>query len=188
MGEKNAKEATASNFDDGLDLTPRAATAPVSTPTLSDTSSSVSRASSASPKKQLMSLRLSDSGVEIKALKVDSPYTSKAKELISSIRDIGRAIDILPSETKASILNCVNARGLDTREWRYSFQSAEDIDQLPGRIPSFEEVERIHRKATECQEEGHEEFSWNSQVHLRLLEAVFEDIHGQCDAFGSMTW
>lgn len=44
-------------------------------------------------------------------------------------------------------------------------------------------------KATECENFKHEEASWNSQVHLRLLEGIFEELlGGQCDDFNAVSW
>lgn len=68
------------------------------------------------------------------------------------------------------------------RLWRYAFKCAEDDDAdslLPGRIPAFQEVERISRKANECQQYDHEEVSWNCSVHARLLELILEGEQGQ---------
>ncbi|KAJ5557787.1 hypothetical protein N7513_003373 [Penicillium frequentans] len=141
-----------------------------------------------STKKQMMNLRLSESGVECKPLNVDAAPDA-AQKLVSTLEEIGRAHDILPHTLEDTIITKVKARGMDHRKWRHSFLPAEELDGLPGRIPTFEEVEKIHRKANECQEFNHEESSWNHQVHLRVLESIFEEvIGGQCDDFNAMSW
>ncbi|KAH6867869.1 hypothetical protein B0T10DRAFT_524092 [Thelonectria olida] len=161
-----------------LDATPRPG--PHSSASFSNTSSTTS-----SPKKQLMSLRLSESGVEIKPLDVNASPEA-AQDFVSTMEEIGRAHDILPQALEATIIEQVKARDMDHRKWRYSFKP--EVDTLPGRIPSFKEVEKIRRKASECQEFNHEEVSWNSQVHLRLLESIFEEVFGeQCGQFNAMS-
>jgi hypothetical protein len=141
-----------------------------------------------STKKQMMNLRLSESGVECKPLDVDAAPDA-AQKLVSTLEEIGRAHDILPHALEHTIIAKVKARNMDHRKWRHSFLPAEEPDGLPGRIPTFEEVEKIHRKANECQEFNHEESSWNSQVHLRVLESIFEEtIGGQFDDFNAMSW
>lgn len=133
-------------------------------------------------------LQLSEAGVECKALDVDAAPDA-AQKLVSTMEEIGRALDILPHTLEATVIEKVKARNLDHRKWRHSFKPAEEQDGLPGRIPTFEEVEKIHRKASECQEFNHEEASWNNQVHLRLLESIFEEVlGGQCDGFNAMSW
>jgi hypothetical protein len=135
-----------------------------------------------------MNLRLSKLGIEIKALEVDASPDA-AKDLVSTMEEIGRAHDILPHALESTIVEQVKARNLGLRKWRHSFKSSEEVDRLPGQIPTFEEVEMIHRKASECQEYNHEEASWNNQVYLRLLGSVFEEIpSGQCDEFNAMSW
>lgn len=177
------------------DTTPRAggvATAPSCSSALpwSDTSSSISRASSASPKKQMLGLNLSDSGgYEMKALNVDHPPVPEAADLINSIQYIGRGMDILPYEIEPVISEQLKVRKLNYRDWRHSFQRPnENSEKLPGRLPTFEDVERIHRAAIKCQERRHDEYGWNYHVHLPLLESIFEDGNGQCDDFASTSW
>ncbi|KAB8212601.1 hypothetical protein BDV33DRAFT_211232, partial [Aspergillus novoparasiticus] len=127
-----------------------------------------------------------ETGVECKALNVDAAPNA-AQGLVNTIDEIGRAVDILPHALEPTISEKINERKLDVRKWRYSFRSGDD-DGLPGRIPTFEEVEKLLRKAKECQEFNHEEASWNNQVHLRLLESIFEEpIGGQCDSFNAVS-
>ncbi|KAI1189320.1 hypothetical protein F5B17DRAFT_391952 [Nemania serpens] len=104
--------------------------------------------------------------------------------------EIGSNQDILPHAVKSSIMEPVNARDPMPRLWRYAFKPAADDKAdalLPGRIPTFQEVEMICRKAKECQQYNHEEGSWNGTVHARLLKLILEDEHGQlCDEFDTM--
>jgi hypothetical protein len=157
---------------------------------LSDTASSISRTSSASPKKQLLSLNISDSGgYETRALNVDRPPVPGAADLLGDIEDIGRSLDILPHDMEPIIGEQVKARNLDVRNWRHSFQKPGAlVSKLPGRLPTFDEVERIHREAINCQERRHDEYGWNHHVHLPLLESIFQDAIGQCDDFASTSW
>ena len=160
---------TNSAFDP--DLTPRARpNGPESTSTPSDTSS----------------------GVESRALGPDRPPSPPASEvlrdLLQSIKSIGQKMKILPHSVKSSTADSLRARKLAVDEWEHAFRSADDEEQLPGRLPSFEEVEHIHIEAVECQEEGHDESCWNHQVHLRLLESICKVGPRQCDWFGVVGW
>ena len=174
------------------DATPRPGTRSIaiSSGSFSGSASETSSVASGTPsaKTQLMKMRLCESGVECKFLDVDAA-PDVAQKLVSTMEEIGRALDILPHALGTTIIEKVKARSLDHRKWRHSFKSAEEQDGLPGRIPTFEEVENIHRKASECQEFSHEEASWNNKVHLRLLESIFEEVlGGQCDDFNAMSW
>lgn len=141
-----------------------------------------------STKQQIMNLRLSESGVECKPLDVDAAPDA-AQKLVSTLEEIGRAHDILPHALEHTIVAKLKERDMEYRKWRHSFLPMEEPDGLPGRIPTFEEVEKIHWKARECQEFNHEESSWNSQVHLRVLESIYEEAIGsQCDDFNAMSW
>lgn len=189
MPQSTPKKRRITNNAFDPDLTPRARpNGPESTSTLSDTSSGVSRVSSSSPKKQLMNLRLEESGVEIRALDPDHPPSAGAAGLLKSIKSIGRTMKILPHAVKSSTADSLRARKLAVDEWEHAFRPADDEEQLPGRLPSFEEVEHIHIEAVECQEEGHDESCWNHQVHLRLLESICKIGPRRCDAFGVVGW
>ncbi|KAI1271452.1 hypothetical protein F5Y07DRAFT_404428 [Xylaria sp. FL0933] len=137
-----------------------------------------SRASS--PRKQMLNLRLRNV-VEFNALDLNV-LPSAARELVSTITEIGNSLDILPHAVKSSIMEAVDARDPMPRLWRYAFKSPVDDEadaRLPGRIPAFWEVEKICRQASECQQDDHEEASWNCTVHERVLELVFQDQNGQ---------
>ncbi|KAI0410581.1 hypothetical protein F5X98DRAFT_359240 [Xylaria grammica] len=175
------------------DSTPRPGLPGGSTPSLSSSipshpsSHTSSRASS--PKKQMLSLRLHEPVLEFNALDLNAlPPT--ARELLSTMTEIGSNQDILPHALKSSVMEAVTAHDPMPRLWRYAFKSAADDEAdalLPGRIPAFHEVERICRKANECQQYDHEEASWNCTVHAHLLELTLEDENGRlCDEFDAM--
>ncbi|KAI0530082.1 hypothetical protein GGR58DRAFT_518758 [Xylaria digitata] len=166
-----------------LDITPRpGADGSVS---LSDTGSSIPSGAS-SPRKQMLDLRLRDPGVEINALDPNA-LPAAARRLVTAMEDIGHRLEILPHALESIIMEDVKARDLARHQWRHSFKPPEEVDGLPGRIPTFKEVEKVCRKASECQQYSHEEASWNSQVHLRLLDGIFEGPDGQCNDFNAMS-
>ncbi|KAH6975599.1 hypothetical protein EDB80DRAFT_768716 [Ilyonectria destructans] len=156
------------------DATPRPGAGARMRSSASETSS-VSGASS--PKKQMMSLRLSETGVEWLALNENT------------VPEVARTLPyILPDVLRPTITEKLKARNMDHRRWRHCFKLPDEGDALPGRIPSIEEVEKVLMKATECENFKHEEASWNSQVHLRLLEGIFEELlGGQCDDFNAVS-
>ncbi|KAI2641050.1 hypothetical protein GGS21DRAFT_537552 [Xylaria nigripes] len=140
-----------------------------------------------SPKRQMLSLRLKESGVEFKPLNVNRP-PQPAIHLVRTMARIGRLFEILPHALESTIMKQVETRNMDYREWIHSFKSPEVVDTLPGRVPTFEEIENVYKKASECQEYSHEEVSWNHQVYMRLLESIFENFpDGQCDEFNVMS-
>ncbi|KAI0502719.1 hypothetical protein F5B22DRAFT_104120 [Xylaria bambusicola] len=159
-----------------------------STTSSSHTSHISSRASS--PKKQMLNLRLHEPVLEFNALSLNlNALPPAARELVEAMTEIGSNQDILPHAAKSSIMESVNARDPMPRLWRYAFKSAEDDGDalLPRRIPCFREVEKICRKANECQQYDHEEVSWNCSVHARLLELILEDEDGRpCSEFDAM--
>lgn len=188
MAGESSNKRRLSTSDGGLDRTPRAAAAPGASLIPSATSSRISGASSSSAKRQKRTLQLTDDGIEVKALRVDRPPVPGAHALMYSMRYPARGIGILPHHLQPAILRELMARGLDPMEWQYSFQPAGHVDRLPGRIPCFNEVDRIYRKATECQQDGHERVCWSGQVHLGLLEGVFECARGPCAVVGALAW
>ncbi|KAL7919192.1 hypothetical protein ACQKWADRAFT_301975 [Trichoderma austrokoningii] len=145
----------------------------------------VSRTSS--PKKQKMSLRLGEMGVEYHVLR-DHVVPAAAKKLFTIIEDIGEGRNILPSALKSTIAQKFTDQRKDPDRWVQAFKPEAYIDKLPGRIPSFEEMNKVLIKAIECEGFEHEEVGWNGQVHLRLLESIFDDVLGrQCDDFNTMS-
>ncbi|KAL2818698.1 hypothetical protein BJX63DRAFT_60516 [Aspergillus granulosus] len=170
------------------DTTPRSQVYSASEHPSTSTSEASSMEGTPPARRQPMSLQLSDSGVECMVLKLDAPPDA-AKDLVDTLQDTGRGLHILPQTLESPIKEKIEDLGLDTRKWRYSFTPIGDKDNLPGRIPSFKEVGKILRKAQECQQNNHEEASWNNQVHLRLLDNIFEDFFsGQCDDFNTLSW
>ncbi|KAI1742104.1 hypothetical protein F4680DRAFT_412923 [Xylaria scruposa] len=172
--------------DDGLDpdATPRAFVDDIRP--LFDTSSVSSRTSgrsgTSSPTKKLASLRLAGE-LEIKALnlykflKVAGP-----DDLLESIEAIGRGHDILPYRMKSDIEKKIMDLGESAKFWMTTFQSPEIVDDLPGCIPSFEEVDGVVEWATRCQEDECEEAVWNFDVHMSLLRKIFGDAKQKINA------
>lgn len=167
------------------DVTPRPGSHIISSSAASisaSKTSSVSRASST--KKQMMSLRLSYTGFECEPLD-ESTVPEVAKTLCMIMTDIGRGLDIIPDALKSMLAD----QSIDFNRWRHAFKPADAPDNLPGRIPSFEEIKRVLVEATECERFQHEEASWNHQIHLRLLDSIFKDaLGGQYDKFNNMSW
>lgn len=63
------------------------------------------------------------------------------------------------------------------------FISDDKPDNLPGRIPPPSELEYIRDRTDECND-GHEESTWNTLVHIPLLRLIFEnDLRKRCDDF-----
>ncbi|KAI0431349.1 hypothetical protein F5Y09DRAFT_330414 [Xylaria sp. FL1042] len=153
------------------------------------TSSSHTSSRASSPKKQMLNLRFHEPVLEVNTLSL-SALPPAAREFVEAITEIGSNQDILPHAVKSSIMESVNARDPMPRLWRYAFKSAADDDadaRLPGRIPAFQDVERICRRANGCQQYDHEEVSWNCSVHARLLELILEDEDGRpCNEFDAM--
>lgn len=160
-------------------------------PLLHTSNSSSTPSLSSPPKKQMLNLRLQEPGLEFSALDLNA-LPPAARELVSTMTEIGSNQDILPHAVKSTIMELVNARDPMPRLWRYAFKSAANDEAdalLPGRIPPFREVERIARKANECQQHHHDEVSWNCTVHAPLLELILEDGHGSlCDEFDALFW
>lgn len=137
-----------------------------------------------------MSLELSDTGVEYASLN-EQTVPDVAKDLFNRMMTIGRGLDILPESSKAEVMDNLRRRNLNWKQWKYCFMSPQEVEEeaLPARLPSFVEISKIVRKATECENNRHEEVSWNNQVHMRLLEAIFEDAEGKlCDNFNALSW
>ncbi|KAH7019698.1 hypothetical protein EDB80DRAFT_820232 [Ilyonectria destructans] len=131
------------------------------------------RSRSESPKKQMMRLRIDDQGLEFRPLNIDS-VPEAAADLLRVLEEIGRGLDILPHEWHDRILHGDLSREREAR-WRYSFKPLDAPDQLPGRIPSFDEVELVGEMAKECLNFGHDQSGWNGEVHHQILKAVFRD-------------
>ncbi|KAI1118683.1 hypothetical protein F5Y14DRAFT_223533 [Nemania sp. NC0429] len=163
--------------DNGSDLddTPRAVVGDV--PSLSDASSVISSRSGrsggiSSPTKKLALLQRARE-LEIKALDIYCfPKVAGSDDLLASMEQIRRGSNILPYHMKSTIDKIIGSEAL-AMLWTTTFQSPEIVDNLPGCIPSFEEVDGIIKWAKLCQETECEEAAWNHDVHLALLRKVF---------------
>lgn len=139
-------------------------------------------------KRQMMRLRLQDKGVDYQPLN-ETTVPEVAKMLFLTMTEYGRCHQILPEALK-HVIKELKMDGLQRRQWQYCFKSEYDTaDNLPGQIPSFDEIQTILAMATECELYNHEEASWNAEVHLRLLHAIFGIPSGkQYSNFNAMLW
>ncbi|KPM42511.1 hypothetical protein AK830_g4079 [Neonectria ditissima] len=160
-------------------LTPRArhetATCPSRASSASASQTSSLSRSSSPLKRQIMRLHLDNTGLELRQLKVEAPPNPQAGELLETLLDISRGLEFLPDDRRAEILGSPALRGKPGREWRFAFKSASELGNLPGRMPSPEEVALVYEWASVCHDIGNEEAGWNEEVHHRLLEAVFRE-------------
>ncbi|KAL6409834.1 hypothetical protein AUP68_06232 [Ilyonectria robusta] len=162
------------------DLTPQARpyeSAPSRSPSgvssVSGSSASSYRSRSLSPlKKQIMGLRLDETGVEIRELKIEAAPNLKAGLLLSTLDEIGNGLEFLPDNWRGEILGSLMLQGLDPRPWRYSFKSSSEFETLPGRIPSPQEVALVYEWAQDCRQLGHEEAGWNTEEDRQSLQAL----------------
>ncbi|KAH7124482.1 hypothetical protein EDB81DRAFT_206803 [Dactylonectria macrodidyma] len=156
------------------DLTPRPQDGNTQGSAHSQSSRSTSTRSSRSlsPKKQLMSLRLKDRGLEVRQFRAGS-VPEQMSELLHKMREVLHGHDILPYDRRNEILNNSYVLDGDVREWRYSFQPEGEQDTLPGRIPTIEEAGLILQLAEECHDLSYDEAGWNVEVHHRILQSVF---------------
>ncbi|KAI0096711.1 hypothetical protein GGR51DRAFT_494544 [Nemania sp. FL0031] len=149
-------------------------------PSLSDTDSVISvesgglGRSGTSPLKKIALLRRAGE-MEIRPLDVKSlPQVAGSNSLFESIDAIGHGVNVLPYRMKSTIeKEMADSGGRSFSLWGEAFQSFEESDDLPGCIPSFEEVNDIVEWARLCQVDGCEEAGWNSAVNMALLRKVF---------------
>lgn len=184
---KRRLDATEALFDPDTTPRPKRSSTNLSQSAASDTDSVRSGASS--PKKQMMSLRLSETGVDCQSLNIDS-VPDVAKTMFKTFRRISRGRSLLPDAMRPDIMPQLQGRDEDHQDWQDAFKSAQEGDgALPGRIPSFEEMEEVFIEATECEDYKHDEANWNREVHLRLLERIYRHPYGKrCDSFNSIGW
>ncbi|KAK7397873.1 hypothetical protein QQX98_012762 [Neonectria punicea] len=105
--------ATEALFDPDTTPRPKTRSVPSSTSTQSVVSDTDSvRSGASSPKKQMMSLRLSDSGVERQSLNI-STVPDVAKALFKTIRQIGRGRRLLPDAMRPVIVPKLQDRDED---------------------------------------------------------------------------
>ena len=121
-----------------------------------------------------MGLRLDDQGLEFRQLGIDTAPDAAA-DLLNTLGESGRGHDILPHEWRDTILQGGLSREREARRWRYSFKPLDVPDQLPGRIPLYDELELVGEMAKECLNFGHDESGWNGEVHHQILKAVFRE-------------
>ncbi|KAL7940525.1 hypothetical protein V8C42DRAFT_356202 [Trichoderma barbatum] len=138
-------------------------------------STSRSRAGSASrsssPKKQMMSLSLNDTLISqenkntlphgfqhaiSQQQAITQQWATTLQQTIPQIQKYQNKLDVVPD------------------------------DNLPGRIPSLNEIDEIVRKAIQVATRGDNESRWNGAVNLRLLDMIFEDpLTGPISEFGA---
>ncbi|KAH7302899.1 hypothetical protein B0I35DRAFT_365852 [Stachybotrys elegans] len=124
-----------------------------------------------SPRRQFMGLNLDIGGLECKQLDSDHPPLAAAR-LVQKLLEIDMGIDILPHEKQSEVTRILQEKGLNSKTWRSAFKD-EGADTLPGRVPSWEELNTVREQAMECFNSDHEEFSWNMEVHHPLLKSIF---------------
>lgn len=151
---------------------------PMKAPSLSGSNAS-GRSRSTSPlKRQFLELHLDETGMETKALSVDALEAlpnPDAASLLRIMRRIGTCKGILPDDRREELLKSHNIKENDLDEWDSTFKRSSAFADLPGRIPSPEEIDLVREWTTECIELKHEEAGWNDEVHFRLLQAVFRE-------------
>ncbi|KAL6871969.1 hypothetical protein J3F83DRAFT_733295 [Trichoderma novae-zelandiae] len=165
------------------DATPRPGSrsiSPSASVATSDTNSvSRSRSRTSSVKRQMMRLRLGETGIDYQPLN-ETTVPDVAKMLFLTMTEYGRCQRILPDALKQHITETLKMDEILCRQWQYCFKTERDpADDLPGRIPSLEEIQTLLAMATECERHKHEEASWNAEVHLRLLHGVFRTLVGK---------
>ncbi|KAL7798380.1 hypothetical protein V8C37DRAFT_407634 [Trichoderma ceciliae] len=173
------------------DVTPRAGSRSIPSSSASISASETSSTSRVSAKKQKMSLRLAETGVE-KELLTRHTVPEVAKMLFRIMMNIGRGHEIIPAALKPTIKqgladeNKDELDECDLDEWKYAFKHTDEPDNLPGQIPSFTTIEDIVAEAAECEKSEHEENHWNVNVYSRLLKCIFGCINKQHD-FNTIT-
>ncbi|KAK9440297.1 uncharacterized protein VB005_04918 [Metarhizium brunneum] len=125
-------------------------------------------------KRQLMALRLDESGLEFRQLQIDEPPVPAAIDLLSDLCDIGNGIEILPEDLRISITNGLSISGPTAHAWRFSFR-ADPPPDLPGRIPSPKAIISVHRWAKKCHEAEHEEAAWGEEVYVPWFKQYILD-------------
>lgn len=138
---------------------------------------------------KIMRMGLDDPGVEFQLLQKVYSVPKAAKTLVHVMDDVDKGIGILPDALKPSIKHKLTGDECEYWRWESVFRPPGKVDNLPGRIPSVEEVKKIFRNALECMIFDHEEASWRSQIHLRLLELIFDNaFDGPCGQFNALLW
>lgn len=124
-----------------------------------------------------MSLSMADDGVGVRQLNMDRAPNQASQKLLHTMREVLHGHDILPDSQRDTILASTECcPSGDGREWRYSFGPAEEGEyNLPGAIPTIQQVSLIRERAKLCHDQGQDEAGWNIEVHHLLLSSVFRD-------------
>lgn len=169
---------------------------------------------SSSPKKQMISLSLDDTIVYTELIIDTVPVA--AKELYETLEDFAENKNILPHSFQQAISQqqAITRQLVTTLQQATSPQQANaqlqklqnkvnvyeklksccrpesaPDDNLPGRIPSLNEIDEIVRKAIQVGTRGNNKSRWNGAVNLRLLDMIFEDpLTGPISEFGATDW
>jgi hypothetical protein len=164
------------------ELTPRPlydpSSDPVKAPSLSGSNTSGQSRSTSPLKRQFLELRLDETGVEMRALSVDTLKAlpnEDAASLLRIMRRIGTCKGFLPENKREEILQDHGIGDGDLDDWDSAFKDSSAFDDLPGRIPSPGEIRLVREWTTDCIDSKHEEAGWNDEVHFRLLQAIFRE-------------
>ncbi|GKU09487.1 unnamed protein product [Fusarium langsethiae] len=164
------------------ELTPRPLYEPLSdprkAPSLSGSNTSSQSRSTSPLKRQFLELRLDETGVETRALSVDTLKAlpnEDAASLLRIMRRIGTCKGFLPENKREEILQGHGIGDSDLDDWDSAFKDSRAFDDLPGRIPSSGEIRLVCEWTTDCIDFKHEEAGWNDEVHFRLLQAIFRE-------------
>lgn len=99
----------------------------------------------------------------------------EAASLLRTMRRIGTCKGILPDDQREDMIQSHKVEGSDLEDWDSAFKASDKFIGLPGRIPSPGEVDLVREWTTECIEVKAEEAGWNTEVHSRLLQAIFRE-------------
>ncbi|KAH7258063.1 hypothetical protein BKA59DRAFT_434459 [Fusarium tricinctum] len=146
------------------ELTPRPlhdpSSDPVKAPPLSGSNTSGQSRSTSTLKKQFLELRLDETGVETRALSVDTLKTlpnEDAASLLRIMRRIGTCKGFLPENKREEILQNHGIGDGDLDDWDSAFKESSAFDDLLGRIPSAGEIRLVREWTTDCINFKHEE-------------------------------
>ncbi|KAJ0163515.1 hypothetical protein CTA2_2863 [Colletotrichum tanaceti] len=134
------------------------------------TSASTTRSGRQSPQKHLISLERSNHGIRLRDIgSLQDPPAGLVK-FLTTIRRISRGHGIIPPSAREELGKQPHYQFAEIFDDDSYF--AEQREQL-GHVPSPEDVVGILAAATECQENLHDESSWNMCVHHEVLRLAF---------------
>ncbi|KAL7798381.1 hypothetical protein V8C37DRAFT_407635 [Trichoderma ceciliae] len=164
-----------------------------------------------SSKEQIMSLSLNDTFVYAELVLRTVPVA--AKKLYQSMQKFSESKNTLPHGFQQAITQqqVITQQRMTTLQQAITQQQAvaqmenyqskieeyEELkdscrpesapnDNLPGRIPSLDEIDEVVRKAFQVSSHRDNESRWNGAVNLRLLDMIFEDpLVGLYSKFGA---